>query len=437
MTAETVSIGIEILVILLLIFINATLAMSELAVVSARKTRLFQNAKNGDQGAQRALELTRNPTRFLSTVQIGITLIGILAGAIGEASLGGELEKALRQVPLILIQNQARNLSIVIIVITITFLSLVLGELVPKRLALTNPEKIAAAVAGPIGVLATLTRPIVALLSFSTELVLRFLRARKTEDMPVTPEEITVLMQQGEQVGMFEEVETDIVESVFRLSDLRAGALMTPRTEIDWLDIRDPYPSTLKNLLDSQHSHFLVCESNLDNIQGILSAKDFLGPVVNGIEPDLLDLIHPAQYIPESMMIYEVLEVLRSSTGNLALVIDEYGGVLGIITLFDVMEALIGGISERGEPVEPDAVQREDGSWLIEGMMRIDELKDLLHLDVLPEEERAGYQTVGGFMMTLIGAVPTAGDNFERNGWRFEVVDMDGLRVDKVLAIKL
>jgi putative hemolysin len=437
MAAETLNLVIEISLIFILILINGVLAMSEMAVVSARKARLLQQAENGNRGAKRALDLANDSTRFLSTVQVGITLIGILAGAVAGVTLSSALTKAILRIPLPFIYIYAQDIAILLIVLVITYFSLVLGELVPKRLAQINPEKTAAMIARPIGVLSILMRPIVVLLSSSTNLILRLLRVQKPDEAPVTPEEITVLMEQGEQVGMFEEVETDIVESVFRLSDLRAGALMTPRTEIEWLDLKDPFPANLRYLLDSPHSHFPVCETSLDNILGILRAKDLLARMADGIEPNLLDLVSSPHFIPESMPIYEVLEVLRSSTGNLALVIDEYGGVLGIITLFDVMQALIGGISERGEPFEPEAVQREDGSWLIEGMMRIDEFKDLLHLDRLPEEDRAGYQTVGGFMMTVMGAVPRAGEYFDGEGWRFEVIDMDGLRVDKILARKV
>ncbi len=429
--------GIEIAAILFLILLNGVLSMVEMAVVSSRKARLLQRAEGGDIGAKRALDLANDSTRFLSTVQIGITLIGILAGALGGASLSDEVEKVLRLIPVDFFQRNARDIGIALIVVLITYFSLVLGELVPKRLALINPERISAFLAGPIKVLSTLMRPIVWLLSISTDLVLRLLHIQKSTDTPVTPEEITVMMEQGEETGMFEEVETDIVESVFRLSDLRADALMTPRTEIDWIDLNNPFPETLRQLLDSPHSHFPVCEGNLDNTQGILRAKDLLARIADGIEPNLIDLILPAQFIPESMPVYHVLEVLRSSNGNLSLVIDEFGGVLGMITLFDVMQALVGGISERGEPYEPEAVQREDGSWLISGMMRIDEFKDLLDLETLPEEYHAGFQTVGGFVMTQTGSVPRSGESFDCSGWHFEVVDMDGLRVDKVLAVKL
>lgn len=426
----------EVVIILFLILFNGLLAMAEMAVVSSRKGRLLQRAEDGDLGAKRALDLANDSTRFLSTVQIGITLVGILAGAVGGATLSGEMEKLFMRVPVPFIAENARDIGIGLIVLAITYFSLVLGELVPKRLAQIDPERVAALVAGPVGILSRLARPLVSLLSFSTEMVMRVLHVKKPVDSPLTPEEITVLMEQGEQVGMFEEMETDIVESVFRLSDLRAGALMTPRTEIEWIDLGDPYSETLQTLLDSPHSHFPLCEGGLDNIQGILRAKDLLGCSSDGAEPNLSEMMSPAQFIPESMPVYEVLEVLRSATGNLSLVIDEYGGVLGMITLFDVMEALVGGISEVGEPVEPEAVQREDGSWLVAGMMRIDEFKDLLDLDELPLEERVGYQTVGGLIMALARAVPKLGEQYEAAGWRFEVVDMDGLRVDKILAAK-
>lgn len=424
----------EFLIILILVLANGAFSMSELAVVSSRKVRLQQRAENGDKGAEAALALTESPTRFLSTVQIGITLIGTLTGAYGGAQLSGGLRTLLEQVPYL--RPIAGTLSVLLIVLLITYLSLVLGELVPKRLAMTNPEGVAAAISRPMAGLSRVASPLVHFLSWSTEMVVRLMGIKKSADPPVTPEEITVLMEQGEEVGIFEEAETDIVESVFRLSDLYVEALMTPRKEIDWVDADEPLEETLRYVMDSPHNHFPVAKGDLDNVVGILRGKDLLARTTENVPFDLLDLTQPAQFIPESMPAFQALEVLKFASGNLVLVIDEYGGIQGMVTLFDVMEAMVGGISEQGEPVEPLAVQREDGSWLIEGMMRIDALKDLLDVDSLPEEDRIGYQTVGGFVMAQLGSVPTVGQSFEANGWKIEVVDMDGMRVDKILANK-
>jgi putative hemolysin len=408
--------------------------MAELAVVSSRKVRLQQRAEDGDENARAALALADSPNRFLSTVQIGITLIGTLAGALGGAGMTDDLEVLITQVPAL--RPYAHGLALGIIVLVVTYLSLVIGELVPKRLAMSNPERIAAVVARPMKLLSVMVRPLIWLLSISTEGVLRLLRVKHTDNSPVTPEEITGLMEQGEVVGVFEERETDIVESVFRLGDLRAGALMTPRTDIDWLDLEEPFEVNLQRMMNSPHTHFPTANGSLDNVQGILRGKDVLARVTDGAVVDLREAIQPAVFIPESMPAFEVLELLKGAFGNLALVIDEYGGLLGMVTLFDVMEAIVGGISERGEPVVPEALQREDGSWLVEGMMRIDEFKKLFDIDDLPEESRAGYQTVGGFVMTMIGSVPQAGQKFEACGWKYEVLDMDGMRVDKVMVSK-
>lgn len=423
-------------IILLLVLVNGVFSMAEMAVVSARKARLLQRAEGGDENSRAALRLADAPTRFLSTVQIGITLIGVLAGAFGGASLAEKLAVWIERIPVPFIQAQAEALAVFLIVLLISYLSLVLGELVPKRLALSNPEGIAAAMARPMSFVSRLASPLVGLLTLSTELILRLLRVKKSGDAPVTPEEITVMMEQGEQVGVFEETETDIVEAVFRLGDLRAGSLMTPRTEIDWLDVEDPLEENLRYLMDSPHTHLPVADSSLDDVLGVLRAKDLLARLQDNVAVDIRSIILPVEYVPESMPAFQVLEVLRSASGNLSLVIDEFGGTVGMVTLFDVMEAMVGGISERGEPVSPEAVQREDGSWLVEGMMRIDAFKDLFNIDVLPDEDRAGYQTLGGFVMAQIGAVPTTGEVFTCCGMRFEVMDMDGLRVDKVLVGK-
>jgi putative hemolysin len=331
---EPNSFVLELVIILLLIFANAIFVMAELAVVSARKARLQNRAENGDENARAALGLAESPHRFLSTVQVGITLIGTLTGALGGAALADPLAEALVDVPYI--GTYANAVAVAVIVVAVSYLTLVLGELVPKRLALSNPEGIASAIARPMIFLSKMARPIVALLSVSTDAVLRIMRTRSSDEPAVTPEEITVMMELGELSGIFEEAETELVESVFRLGDLRAGALMTPRPDIDWLDLNDPLEVNLRVILDSPHNHFPAAENSLDEVTGILRAKDLLGQLRQG-EAVLTELIQPAQFVPESMPAFEVLEVLKSAAGNLALVIDEYGGVIVLITLFDVM----------------------------------------------------------------------------------------------------
>lgn len=412
--------------------------MTELAMMTARKVRLHQKSEDGITGAKIALQLTNSPNRFLSTVQIGITLIGTLSSAVAGARLSHGLADLFRQ-GLPAFSSYAEPLALALIVIVITYLTLVLGELVPKRLALTNAENIAVFMARPMQILETLAGPIVHLLSGSTDFVVRILKVPKLDDLPVTEEDVKSMLQQGEQVGVFEETETDIVESVFRLGDRRVDSLMTPRVEIDWLDLDESFEENLKRIIDSPRNYLPLARGNLDNVVGILSSKTLLALLANGSreEIDLVKLCQPALFLPESTPAFKTLDLLRSAGGNLALVIDEWGGVQGMVTLFDVLEAIIGMIPEAGQPFEPSAQQREDGSWLVDGGMNIDEFKDLFKISDLPDEERAGYQTVAGFILTALGEIPISGSHFDWNGLRFEVVDMDGLRVDKILVNRI
>lgn len=430
---------IQFSIILLLVLANGVFSMSELAVMTSRKVRLQQRAEEGDSGAKTALQLAEEPNRFLSTIQVGITLIGTVSGVFGGASLTDEVIWLLQMVGIPL--SLARQLSLVIIVVIITYFQLVLGELVPKRLALTSPESVASAVARPMHFISRIAYPVVGLLSASTEFFLRVLRVKKSEDPPVTEEEINVLMQEGEQVGVFEETETEMVQSIFRLGDRRVYSLMTPRTEIDWIDLNDPFEENLRFILESMHNFFPVAEGSLDNVQGVLRSKDLLARIADGVydddpNPDLRPLIQPVLFVPESMLAFDLLENLRATGGKLALVIDEYGGLQGLVTLFDLMEAIVGMLPEAGDNSGPEAVKREDGSWLIDGGMNIVEFKDLLGLRNLPNEDRAGYQTVAGFVLAQLGAIPTVGQGFDLDNFKFEVMDMDGLRVDKILVQK-
>lgn len=422
----------EILIIFLLILVNGVFAMVETALVSARKTRLQQQAEKGDPGAQAALDLVNEPNRFLSTLQIGITLIGILAGAVGGASLAEALAVWLGQI--VWLRPYAEPVSLILVVIAITYFSLVIGELIPKRLALGAPERISARLARPMYFLSRVSAPLVNLLGASTDLGLRLLGIRPSAEPPVTEEEIRGLIEQGTQVGVFEEAEQDMVESIFRLGARRVDALMVPRTEIVWLDIDEPLDNLLQKVVESHHSRFPVAQHDLDNVIGILFAKDLLANRLLDQHIDLPALLRNPLFVPESTPALKVLAEFKSTGTQMALVIDEYGGLHGMVTMYDIFESIVGDIRVIGQAMTPEAVQREDGSWLFDGMLQIDELKEILGLDMLPGEERAGYQTVGGFVMSQLGFIPSAGDHFEWDDLRFEVVDMDGRRVDKVLV---
>lgn len=425
-------IAIEILVLVVLVLANGLFAMSEIAVVSARKTRLQQQAQEGNKRAQVALELANAPNQFLATVQIGITLVGIMAGAFGSATIAEELADVLEQVPLLAPYGEAIGVGVV--VLTITYFSLVIGELVPKRLGLNNAERVAARLAPFMHTLSRLASPFVRFLSLSTDLALRLLRVRPEQETPVSEEEIKLLLQQGTRAGAFELAEQEMVEHVFRLGDATVEALMTPRPGVVWLDLDDPAEEARRVVATGGHSRFPVARGDLDHVQGMVYAKDLLADGLDGRPFDLEANLRPVLYLPESITALEAVEQLRVNRTDAALVIDEYGGFNGLLTSEDILEAIVGDILAPGELVEAEAVQREDGSWLLDGMLPIDEVKDLLGIDSLPHEG-SQYQTLGGFVMLCLGRIPSAGDHFHCYGWRFEVVDMDRLRVDKVLAI--
>ena len=420
----------EILIIILLVVINGVFAMAEIAVVSARKTRLRQLASQGDKRARAALDLADEPNRFLSTVQVGITLVGIFAGAYGGATLAQYLASYFRTIPFLAPYSSALGLGIV--VAGITYLSLVIGELVPKRIALHSPERIASLLAGPMSTMSRLAAPLVYLLSVSTEAMLRLLSIQPSVEVPVTEEEIRVLVEQGTEAGMIEEAERDMVASIFRLGDRRVEALMTPRTEIAWIDINDPPDIVRETIEESDHSRFPVCDDSLDNVLGIVLVKDLLSVRMAGEPLDLGAVMRRPLYVPESMPALKVLELFKQTGMHMALLIDEYGGIDGLVTVVDILEAIVGDIPTPEELVAPPVVQRDDGSWLIDGLLPIDEFKELFNIRNLPDEDN--YQTLGGFIVLHIGRIPTPSDHFEWNRLRFEVVDMDGNRVDKVLV---
>jgi putative hemolysin len=426
------SVWFEGLVILLLIILNGIFAMSEIAVVSARKTRLEQWANEGDGKARAALELANAPNQFLATIQIGITLVGILAGAFGGATIATTIAAGLDEIPMV--APYSRPISLAIVVLIITYLSLIVGELVPKRLALNSPERIASTMAIPMRALARLASPAVHVLGLSTDAILRVLGMRPMAEPPVTEEEIRSLIAQGTQAGMFEEAEQEMVERVFRLGDRRVSAVMTPRTEIVWVDSDASLEEIQHTIAQSIHSRFLVAQGSLDNVLGVVHAKELLLHFLRGETLDLAATLRQPLYVPESMRALEVLELFKQSATHIALVIDEYGGVQGLVTPSDILEAIVGDLPEPGEQVDPLAVQREDGSWLLDGMLPIDDFKELFHINRLPDEDQGVYQTLAGFVIMQLGRIPAVSDHFEWGGLRLEVVDMDGNRVDRILA---
>ena len=424
----------DIIIVALLIMANGILALSEMAIISARKSRLQQKADDGDSGAKAALQLANEPTRFLSTVQVGITLIGILSGAFGGATIAEAIAAALSSITWLAPFREAVGVGVVVLIIT--YFSIILGELAPKRIALNNAEKIASAVAAPMLLLARLATPIVSFFSASTEIVLRLVGIKPSTEPGVTAEDVRLMIYEGAQEGVFEEAEQEIMERVFRLGDRRASSLMTHRTEMVLLDIEDPLEVNLDKMTRSGFSRFPVCQGSPDEILGIVQVKDLFIQLHSGGQLDFHAAIQPAEFVPEAMSALAMLEHLREKKSHLALIIDEYGGLTGIVTINDVLEAIVGDIPSLGDPIyEPDVVQREDGSYLLNGTLSTSELKDLLDLDSLPEEEDAGYETLGGMVMADIGRIPTAGDVINWEGWRFEVMDMDGYRVDKVLVM--
>ncbi len=429
------AIGIEVLIVLLLVIGNGILAMSEMAVVSARKIRLKQRADTGDAGARVALELVNSPNRFLSTVQIGITLVGILAGTFGGATISEQLAERLRDVPALAPYSNA--IGIAVVVIAITYLSLIIGELVPKRLALQNPEGIASRMARPMRVLSIVARPFVALLSISTETVLRLLGARPSTEPPVTEEEVTMMIQQGTDAGIFELAEQEMVASVFRLGDRRAGELLTPRRKIVWLDIDDPLSESQQAMAASPHIYFPVCQGDLDQVIGIVSVKDLWTRSQSGEGMDLRVTMTQPLFVPENMPVLRVLEMFKQSGMHMALVVDEFGGVQGLFTLNDVLEALVGDIPMPNSVHEQPVVKRDDGSWLLDGLLPVDEVKELLNIKMLPREREGYYHTLAGFVMMQLGQLPRVADNFDWGGFRFEVVDMDAQRIDRLLVSPL
>ncbi|MEH1908317.1 hemolysin family protein [Nostoc sp.] len=427
------SITFEILIILVLIIANGVFSMSEMAIVSARKVRLQQLANQGDAKAKAALKLAESPNHFLSTVQVGISLIGILTGAFGGATIANRLAIDVKRVPLL--APYSEPLSFGIVVLLITYFSLIVGELVPKRLALNNPERIASIVAIPMQALAAIASPVVFLLSASTDLILRLLGITASTDPQVTEEEIKILIEQGTEAGTFEEAEQDMVERVFRLGDRPVSYLMTPRPDIVWLDLDDSAEENRQKMVDSAYSRYPICQGGLDNVLGVIPVTDLLARSFRGEPLDLTIGLRQPVFVPESTRGLKVLELFKQTITHMALVVDEYGVIQGLVTLNDIMSEIVGDVPSTDGQDQPQAVQREDGSWLLDGMLPVEEFLELFGMEEWQPDERGSYQTLGGFVITNLGRIPAAADYFEWQSMRIEVMDMDGNRVDKVLVI--
>jgi len=418
-----------------LILLNGAFAMSEMALTASRKARLQVMLEAGEPGAQAAMTLHDNPTKFLSTVQIGITSIGVMNGIVGEAAFAEPLAGWL-QTSVAISPKVAALSATGLVVLIITILTIIFGELVPKRLGQMYPETVARLVAAPMQWLSTAARPRVALLAVRPEAILRLIGIRGGPHRSVTEEEIAASLAEGVDAGVIERQEHQMVRNVFRLDDRQIGSMMMPRAEITWLDVNAPLTDALALMAEHQHTRYPVCRGDLSEVLGVVSAQSLLPALARGQTPNLADVMAPPVFVPETLSGMELLEQFRVSSAELVFVVDEYGEVQGVITVRDLLEAITG---EFSVPSDNDAwaVPRGDGSWLLDGMIPATELKDRLALKELPEEDRGRYNTLAGMVMLLLGRLPRTADRVDWQGWRFEVVDMDGKRVDKVLVAPL
>lgn len=427
----------DILIILGLILLNGVFAMSELAIVSSKRIRLEKLSANGNRGARAALSLADNPSRFLSTVQVGITLIGIFTGAFGEASLVNQLAPHIADFSVL--APFAREISLGIIVIGITFVSIVLGELVPKRVALQYPEAVASVIAPIMQGLSRVVSPFVKVLSFTTEAILRILGLRAVKEDQLTEEEIAGMIKEGAHAGVFERTEHEIVTRALRLDDQRLGGLMTPRIDLEYIDLGDPLEANLAKIADSPFSRFPVVRNDRADVLGVVHAGDLFEQAIRGNALGNIDIeraVKPVLYVPESVSAMDLLETLKKNRTEVALVVDEYGGIEGMVTLSDIMSALVGDVSVVDDlEQEPDASRREDGSWLIDGGVSLDRFRELMGTEArFPDEETGTFHTLAGFVLQHFGRIPHASEYFQWRDFRIEVVDMDRQRIDRLLV---
>ncbi len=424
----------KILIILLLIILNGFFALAEIAIVSSRKSRLRQLASDGIAGAQAAFDLSMAPNRLLSTTQFGITLISIAAGAYGGATYSEDVASYFRTI--FFLRPYASPLAFGLVVGVITYLSLILGELVPKRIGLGRPEKLAIRVAPTMALMSRVASPIIHFLSASTEFILKILGIKHEDAVGVSEEEVKHLIKEGARTGVFEIVERDIVERTLRLGDKKINALMTPRSEIVWFDLENKFKEIQKKITKNTYSFFPVCDKSLDRVVGMVHTQDFLLHLLKDEKLELKELLLKPHLIPENTQALNALELFKKSGIHTALIVDEYGAVVGLITLTDVLEAIVGDIPAYDEPIERPFIKRRDGSVYVDGLVTVDEFKEYFILKLLPGEKSGGFDTIGGFMMNRLNRIPVTGDIFEFDDFKIEVVDMDDNRVDKILVTK-
>jgi len=427
------SLPAELIILLILVLINGAFSMAEIALVSSRKAKLRVEAENGDAGAEKALNLAEEPGSFLSTIQIGITLVGILSGAYGGATVAKSVSAYLQQYPAL--RPYSDTISLTLVVLAITYLSLVLGELVPKRLALFKAERIATLAARPVYYLSLAAYPLVWILDISTEALLKVMNIKKSESS-VSEEEVKVLLEEGAEAGIFHAMEHEICHRAFHIDDLGVRDLMTPRPDVLWLDAAKPFAQNLDIIRTGEHTCFPVGRGSLDQVIGFLHLKDLLKQELTPEkgDPDLLPLLRKPLYFPETISAWQVLEQFKTSPIHMAMVVDEYGIIQGLVTISDVIETIVGDIPSLSEGGDREIVRREDGSWLVDGALSIDDFKAHFKIQKLPAEVRGDFHTLGGFIMSYLERIPTTGERFQWDDWRFEIVDMDGHRIDKVLV---
>src|SRR6266568_4909160 len=421
----------EFIIVLLLIICNGAFAMAEIAIVSIRKSRLQKEAEEGNIRAQAALELAKNPAKFLSTVQIGITFISIFAGAFGGETLSHQFSGELTNVPWVAPYRD--QVALILVVVLITYLTLIIGELVTKRSALSRPEKIAKRIAGPMKTLSSLTFPLVNLLIISSDWVIRLLQIKPPTEPTVSEEEVKMLLQEGTTAGIFTSTEQDIVERTFQLDEKKIISIMTPRKEIRWLAIDSSFKNLKRMIGKHPHSYFPVCRDSLDKVLGVVRTEDLLATFLIEEKFDFTRCLRKPIYVPESTQVWKVLELFKRTGIHMALVVDEYGSILGLLSLGDILEEIVGDIPNVDELEDQDIMKQKDGTFFVDGLVPIDEFKEYFKIDRLPDEESGAFHTIGGFIMERLGRIPVADDSFDFGNFRFKVDKMDGNRVDKVL----
>lgn len=424
---------LELLIILLLVLLNGIFSMSEIALVSSRKSRLEAAAKNGDSNAKAALNLANSPTRFLSTVQIGITLIGLLTGMYSGDNITSDFEKIIYNIEIL--RPYSHSLAVGTVLVFITYLSLVLGELVPKRIGMANPEAISKFMAMPMNLLSKITAPFIALLGFSSDLIIKILNIKQSENS-VTEEEIKSLIQEGTSGGVFEEIEQEIVHNVFQLGDRKVTSLMTNRQEIVWLDLEDTVEENKSKIFDSRHSIYPVCRGTVDDVVGLVYVKDLIATDIEAQMANLSSILRDPVYLPESNRAYQALEKFKEQRVYFGIIVDEYGGLLGVVTMHDIMDALVGDISEDIEEAS-EVIRREDGSYLVDAQLPFDDFLRYFNINMQETERRefVGFNTLGGFVLHILENIPKTGEKFSWKQFDFEVIDMDRSRIDKLLVI--